>query len=189
MEPSSEIFRPSRQFARGAWAALVGAVVSVVCGFFAPLALLPAALSGATAALLFWLALRPVICVSASQLNLGKRAVGWQEIRAVDRVFTFPLVLRIRLTNSRRVLLTFPGDPHAIARLANQIRSRSVLAVFDGIPYQDFHVWSNLSEDEAEQLGLEQPAAMISADEEQEIEKLYQKLKTVGRLDRNSGED
>ena len=86
-------------------------------------------------------------------------------------------------------MLIFPGKPERIIQLITHIRNRSFLATFDGIPYRDYHVWSNLSDSEAEQLGLDHPVPMISSEEEQEIERLYQKLKSVGHLDAARNED
>jgi hypothetical protein len=161
----------------------------VACGLFSPFALIPAGMLAASAALVFWLALRPPITVFPSQLLVGQRAIAWQEIRAINQTLASPLVLKLRLTNNRRYLLVFPGEHERILKLVTHIRNRSFLASFDGIPYQDYHLWSNLSDSEAEELGLEHPIPMISGEEEQEIERLYQKLKSVGHLDSTVKDD
>jgi hypothetical protein len=183
MEPCSDIYRPWRLYAVCAWVALAGTLVSAVFGFFSSFAFIPAILLAITTVFLSWLTLRPPISVYASQLNIGKRAIAWQEIRSISQTMTSPLILKFRLTNNRTQVLVFPGDHDRIVNLATHIRNRSFLATFDGIPYQDYHLWSNLSDAEAEQLGLEHPAPMISEEDSQEIERLYQKLKSVGHLD------
>ena len=38
MEPSVEIYQPSRLYARIGWAALAGSLICILCGFRAPLA-------------------------------------------------------------------------------------------------------------------------------------------------------
>ncbi|HEX4772596.1 MAG TPA: hypothetical protein VH351_17310 [Bryobacteraceae bacterium] len=157
--------------------------MSAVCGTFSPFAYFPAILLAISAAFLSWLALRPSIAVFPSQLSVGKRTIAWQEIRSITQGMASPLVLRLRLTNNRRHVLIFPGEHDRIVKLATHIRNRSFLATFDGIPYQDYHLWSNLSDAEAEELGLEHPAPMISQEDGHEIERLYQKLKSVGHLD------
>jgi hypothetical protein len=183
MELSSDIFRPWRLYAYAAWAALAGSIVSIACGVFAPFALIPAGLLALSSTALFWLAARPVVLVSASQLNIGTRAFAWQEICAIDQICPSPLLLRIELTNHRSKLLVYPGEGSRSGELVNQLRKRAFLASFDGVPYRDFELWSKLSEEEAGQLGLHQPTKMVSADEEQEIERMYQKLRLSGRLD------
>lgn len=186
MEPCAEIYRPWRLYAVGAWVAAVGSLLSILCGFVSPFAFIPAGLLALSAVLLFWLVSRPAVAVFPSQLNVGKRAIAWQEIRAINQRMASPLVLKLRLTNNRGYVLVFPGEQERMVKLAAHIRNRSFLATFDGIPYQDYHLWSNLSDAEVEELGLERPMAMISSEEGQEIERLYQKLKSVGHLDGGS---
>ncbi len=187
MEPSVEIYLPSRSYARVGWAALAGSAVCIACGFQARYALIPGALCALTALLLLWLSLRPPIRVGHNQFNIGERAIAWREIREVNRSrFVSPLVVRLKLTNSRRKLLIFPGEPERIAKLLLQLRKHSTLATFDGIAYRDYWTWNNIKE----QTGAEStecgPVRMLSRDDENEIERMYQKLKSVGRLDARS---
>jgi hypothetical protein len=197
MEPSVEIFLPARMYARVGWAALAGSVACVLCGFRAPLAFIPALLCVITAALLFWLAARPPIRIGESQFNVGDRAVAWREVREINRSrFLSPLVLFIKLTNTRRKLLIYPGEPEHIERLLLHLRKNSLLATFDGVAYRDYWTWSSLSDVSGDNPALDQPVRMFSSEDEEEIERLYQKLKAVGRLDgrstdasQNSSED
>ena len=185
MEPLSvEIFVPSRLYARVGWAALAGSLVSALCGFRAPLAFLPGILCAATAVGLFWLARRPAIRIGDAQFNIGNRCVDWREVREINSSrFLSPLILRIKLTNSRHATLVYPGEPERIERLLFQLRKNSHLAQFDGVAYRDYWTWVSLNGSRGESAGVEQPVRMLSVDEEDEIERLYQKLKTVGRLD------
>ncbi|MBV8808882.1 MAG: hypothetical protein JO033_09415 [Acidobacteriaceae bacterium] len=184
MEPSVEIFVPSRLYARVGWAALAGSLVCVLCGFRAPLAFIPGLLCAITAAALFWLAARPAIRVGENQFNVGDRAIAWREVREVNRSrFLSPLVVRIKLTNSRQKILVYPGEPDRIERLMFQLRKNSELATFDGVAYRDYWTWLSLSGSNGDASTLDQPVRMLSEEEEDEIERLYQKLKTVGRLD------
>lgn len=189
MEPSSDLYRPWRLYARAGWVAFAGTLISCLCGLYEPFAFIPAGLLLLSSALLFWFATRPPVLTFPSQFNIGKRSIAWQEVRSIDQVFGSPLILRLKLTNNRRKLLIFPGEPVRITKLIAQIRNRSFLATFDGVPYRDFHVWSRFTDAEAEELGLHQPVQMISPSDEQEIERLYQKLKTVGRLDSSATDD
>lgn len=187
MEPSVEVFVPSRLYSRVGWAALAGTVISVLCGFRAPLAFIPGVLCGLTAFAVFWLAARPIIRIGESQFNLGERAVAWREVRELNSSrFLSPLVLRIKLTNARRLLLIYPGEPERIEQLLFQLRKGSFLATFDGVAHRDYWTWMNMNGSRTENPVLEQPVRMLSTEEEDEIERLYQKLKTVGRLDSRS---
>jgi hypothetical protein len=184
MEPSVEMFVPSRLYSRVGWAALAGALVSVLCGFRAPLAFIPGFLCAGTAGVLFWLAARPPIRIGDSQFNIGERAIAWREVREINSSrFLSPLILKIRLTNSRHVMLFYPGEPERIEQLLFQLRKNSYLASFDGVAYRDYWTWLTLNGSEKDSPVMEQPVRMLSQDEEDEIERLYQKLKTVGRLD------
>ena len=184
MEPSVEIYQPSRLYARAAWIALAGTIVCIICGFRAPLAFIPGGLCALTSMALFWIGARPVIRVGENQFNIGERAIAWREVREINSSrFTSPLVLSLKLTNARRKLLIFPGEPERIAHLTAQFRKNSYLASFDGVAYRDFWTWANLTGLPGDAPVLEQPVKMLSSDEEDEIERMYQTLKTVGRLD------
>lgn len=184
MEPSVEIFVPSRLYARVGWAALAGSLVCVLCGFRAPLAFIPGLFCALTAAALFWLAARPPIRVGETQFNVGERAIAWREVREINRSrFLSPLIVKIKLTNARQKILIFPGEPDRIERLMFELRKHSELATFDGVAYRDYWTWLSLSGGRGDTSTLDQPVRMLSAEEEDEIERMYQKLKTVGRLD------
>jgi hypothetical protein len=184
MEPSVEIFVPSRLYARVGWAALAGSLVCVLCGFRAPLAFIPGLFCALTAAALFWLAARPPIRIGQTQFNIGERAIAWREVREINRSrFLSPLIVKIKLTNSRKKILVFPGEPERIERLMFELRKHSEMATFDGVAYRDYWIWLSLSGAKGDTSTLDQPVRMLSADEEDEIERMYQKLKTVGRLD------
>jgi Protein of unknown function (DUF3093) len=194
MEPSIEIYQPSRLYSWTAWAASAGSVVCLLCGLRAPLAFIPAFLCATTAAVLFWLASRPSIRVGEAQFNIGERAIAWREVREINTSrfnttrfntsrFVSPLILNLKLTNSRHKVLVFPGDPEHIVRLTHQLRKNAYLSTFDGVAYRDYWTWSNLPGTRAQTPAHHQPVRMLSPEDEDEIERLYQKLKTVGRLD------
>lgn len=187
MDLSVETFLPSRLYARVGWAALAGSLVCVLCGFRAPLAFIPGVLCAITSAGLFWLAAQPAIEVTEEQFQIGDRVIAWREVREVNRSrFLSPLVIKLRLTNSRRKILIFPGEPDRIERLMFLLRKHSQLATFDGVAYRDYWTWLSLSGGQGDTSTLDQPVRMLSPDDEEEIERLYQKLKSVGRLDGRS---
>jgi dsDNA-specific endonuclease/ATPase MutS2 len=187
MEPGVEIYQPSRLYGRMGWAAVAGSAVCVLCGLRAPLALIPASLCIATAVALFWLAARPPIRLEHSQFSIGERAIAWREVREINSSrFVSPLILNLKLTNARHKLLVYPGDPDRINSLLVQLRKNSHLATFDGVAHRDYWTWSTLINRTNEPPAVEHPVRMLSAEEEEEIERLYQKLKSVGRLDSRS---
>lgn len=187
MDSSVETFLPSRLYARVGWAALAGSLVCVLCGFRAPLAFIPGVLCAITSAGLFWLAAQPAIEVTEEQFQIGDRVIAWREVREVNRSrFLSPLVIKLKLTNSRRKILIFPGEPDRIERLMFLLRRHSQLATFDGVAYRDYWTWLSLSGAQGDTSTLDQPVRMLSPDDEDEIERLYQKLKSVGRLDGRS---
>jgi hypothetical protein len=152
-----------------------------------------------TAAGIFWLASRPPIRVGETQFTVGERSVAWREVRAINRSrfnslgFVSPLVLHLRLTNSRYKFLIYPGEPDRVERLLKTLRKNSHLASFDGVPYRDFWMWNDPLSDEDRPPALPPapapPVHLFSREDEEEIERLYQRLKTVGRLDsRTSGD-
>ena len=184
MEPTVEIYQPSRLYARVGWAAVAGSLVCILCGFRASLAFVPGFLCALTAAGLCWLSTRPAIRIGENQFNIGERAIAWREVREINSSrFVSPLLLHLKLTNCRSKLLVFPGEPERIARLMYQLRRNSHLAAFDGVAYRDYWTWTTLTALHGENQAMEQPVRMLSSEDEEEIERLYQKLKTVGRLD------
>jgi hypothetical protein len=195
MEPNVETFLPSRQYPRVGWAALAGSLICVLCGFGAPLAFIPALLCAATAGAIFWLAARPPIKLGETQFNIGERSIAWREVREVNRSrfnhsgFVSPLILHLKLTNGRYKFLIYPGEPDRVERLLKALRKNSHLATFDGVPYRDYWLWADpLADDERPALppAAPPPVHLFSHEDEEEIERLYQKLKAVGRLDSRS---
>ena len=184
MEPSVDVFVPSRLYARLGWAALAGSLIGVLGAFLTTLAFIPALLFAAMAAVLFWLAARPPVRIGESQLNIGERAIAWREVRELNRIrWRSPLVMRLKLTNSRQKMLVYPGELPRVEQLLFHLRKNCQLATIDGVAYRDYWTWSSMSGQQGETPTADQPIRMLSAEDQQEIEQLYLKLKAVGRLD------
>jgi hypothetical protein len=148
------------------------------------MAYLPAVLCVSFAAAMFWLAARPAIRVGENQFNIGDRAIAWREVREINKIrFLSPLMLRIKLTNARQKTLVFPGDAGRVEQLIHLLRKNSHMATFDGVAYRDYWTWSSMAGLRGQRQLKEQPVRMLSTEDEDEIERLYQKLKTVGRLE------
>ena len=184
MEPSVEVYQPSPAYSRLGWASLAGSAVCLICGLRAPLAFIPGALCALTSGALFWLASRPAIRIGTTQFNIGERAIAWQEVREINSSrFLSPLILKLKLTNSRRKALIFPGDPERIAKLLDALRRHSMLATFNGIAYRDYWTWNDVKQLSGDTSPNETPVRMVSSEDEEEIERMFQKLKNCRDLD------
>jgi len=187
MQSNIEIYAPSRVYARFAWAALGCAVLAFVGGLESVYSLIPGFLCLSASGALFWLAGRPNIAVGDTQFSIGDRSVSWREVKEINSTrFLSPLVLDVRLTNNRRKWLVYPGAPERIAKLMYQLRRTSVQATFDGVAYSDYWTWNSLGSTPAPGPVPGTPVRMLNAEDEDEVERLYQRLKTVGHLDRGS---
>lgn len=184
-----ETYQPSRLFVRVGWAASAGSVVCGLCGLRSPFAFIPGILCVVTAVVCFWLAGRPILRVTSSQLTIGERAIAWREIREINGVINSPMIVRVRLTNARKRVLVYPGTPEQIARLSYLLRKHSYLASFDGVGYRDYWTWFSVLGSQADETSSENPVRMVSREDELDVERLYQKLKGMRREDAHSSDD
>jgi hypothetical protein len=220
MEPCVETFLPSRWYTRAGWLTLAGSAAVASLGLRSPVLLFLGCAGAIFAFLLLWLSSRPAIHVGETQFNIGERSIAWREVKEVNRIrLLSPLILRLKLTNSRRRTLIYPGAVSRVEQLVHLLRKNSHLATFDGIAYRDYWTWSSMAGlhgsnlQGPKQLGpaqsvqkllpngspkgtpkMDQPVRMLTQEEEDEIERMYQKLKAVGSLDfrldpHNSDED
>ena len=152
-------------------------------------AFVPAALFFCTAGLMLILALRPTIEVQDPFLRIGKRMIPWMDIRRVDRTgWLSPLAVRLTLFDDARVLLIYAGDLDACKALLRTLRRMSRDALIDGIPYRQY--WGEMLSSPSERRQLQPPRyRVLRPEDEIEIERLYQRLKTVGHLDPKSTSD
>jgi hypothetical protein len=190
MEPTFlETYLPSRLYPRIAWVALAGALICALCGLRAPLAFIPGFLCAVTAAFLYWLWKQPPVRLAETQFNIGKRAIAWREVRQINTPrFVSPLILDLKLTNSRHKWLIYAGEPQQIEKLMWKLKKNSFMATFDGVSHRDYWAWAAVAQPRTDTPVPEQPVRMVSTEEEDEIERMYQKLKTVGRLDSRSSD-
>ncbi|MCX7603854.1 MAG: DUF3093 family protein, partial [Bryobacteraceae bacterium] len=179
--PGAIRFHPARTYLTLAAIALGLAVFS---GWWTRLwlpAAIPAALFLATGALALWLALRPVIEVSEEGLRIGDEFIAWRDIRRVDQTgWVAPLVADLTLTGKRRIRLIYPGETTNSNRLLRLIQQNSTQALINGVP------WRQIFGDPAPAQRAQPPAQrprLLREEDEAEVERLYQKLRSAGRLD------
>lgn len=180
-------YPPSRHYLS---AGLVAAVLAAFSGWvalqWAP-AWIAAVLFVGSASILIVLALQPSVEVYEHHLALGKRVIPWSEIRRLDRTsWISPLVVQLTLTGERRITLVYPGDIDSGKSLLRHLRRCARNALIDGIPYKQF--WGEALPSQ-ERRSLPSPKyQLLRPEDEADVERLLQRLKTVGHLDKSSDE-
>ena len=152
--------------------------------------LLPAGLFFLTSAVLMALALRPAIRVYDAHIEIGKRVIPWQDIQRVDRTgWISPLVVRLSLFDDETVTVIYPGEVDCCKHVLRTMRQMATSAMIDGIPYRQY--WGEMLGMPEDARQMTQPRQrVLRAEDEEEVERLYFLLKTVGHIDpRNSGEE
>jgi hypothetical protein len=190
-------YRPSRRYILFALLAICGTVFSAWTALRWPSTWIAAGLFGATSAVLIALLCQPGIEIYETHLQLGRRMILWREIRRLDQTgWIAPLAVTLTLSNDRRVVLLYAGDLDSSSSLLRHLRRYSRNALLDGIPYRqawgepggtpEFEKRSEArrmleSGPERQTPAVHRP--LLRPEEEEEIEKMFQRLKSVGRLD------
>lgn len=182
-------YTPSRQYLT---AGLVAAALAVVAAIFATewiIALFGAVICLLSAIAVMLLAFRPTIEIQEQFLVVGRRAIPWVDVRRVDRTgWISPLALFVTLVNDERILLVYPGDLDAANSLLRHIRRNSREALIDGIPWIQF--WGETPVAPVEKKEAQTPKyQLLRSEDEAEVERLFQVLKTVGHLDTRQPSD
>lgn len=183
-------YSPARHYLWFGIAAVVLAGFSGWLGLGWSPAFIPAGLFVLTAAALFAMAFRPAIEIQEGYLSVGKRHIPWMDIRRLDRTgWISPLILRITLYDDTRMILVYPGDLDSCNSLLRHLRRFSTDALIDGIPYRQY--WGELLSPGAERKQVTPPPRyhVLRPEDEAEVERLYQRLKTVGNLDQKNSTD
>lgn len=183
-------FRSLRLFL---WAGLTALVLAGFSGWVAlmwPYAAIAAVLFLLSALFCLFLATRPPLDVFESHLRIGRHTVPWIQIRRVDRSANLPLIVRLTLADKSRILIVHSGDAESGKSLLRHLRRFSREALLDGVPYRQF--WGEpLAAPLVERKAIPQARyPLLIPEDEAEVERLFQRLKTVGHLDqRGSSED
>jgi hypothetical protein len=180
---------PARHYVSFGIVALLLAGFSGWLGLSWTPAFCPAFLFFLTASALLGLAFRPAIKVYDAHLEVGKKIIPWQDVRRVDRTgWISPLVVKLSLYDDDTVTLIYPGEVDCCKHLLRTLRQMSTNAMIDGIPYRQY--WGELlGPGETKQIAAPRYRVLRPEDEE-EVERLYFLLKTVGHIDpRNSGDE
>lgn len=141
-----------------------------------------------SAVAVLYLATRPAIEVFESHVKIGETAIPWRQIRRLDRSASVPLMVRLTLSDKSRVFVVYPGEPHAAGALLRNLRRFSREALIDGVPYRQFWGEAALAA-ESKKKAAAPHYPMLLPDDEAEVERMFQRLKSVGHLDQKTSED
>ena len=143
----------------------------------------------ASAAILLALAMQPAVQVCEDHVAIGRRIIRWNEIQRLDRTsWISPLVVHLSLVGDRRVLLVYPGDIDSGKSLLRHLRRCARNALIDGIPYRQF--WGELLATHNERPQFQSPKyQLLRPEDEAEVERLFQVLKTVGHIDPKNADE
>ncbi len=182
-------YLPSRHYVSAGFIALGLAAFSVWVGFGWPPAFLPALLFILSAAIVLFIAFQPPIEIHEAHLKINKRLIPWNQIRRLDRTgWVSPLVVHVTLLDDQRILLIYPGDLESANSLLRHLRRFSREALIDGIPYRQF--WGEALTAGPERKQLPSPKyQLLRPEDEAEVERMFQRLKTVGHIDPKKGSD
>lgn len=135
----------------------------------------------------FALGLLPDIEIHESHLRLNNHRIPWTQIARLDAVASFPLVVRITFLNKRVMVLVYAGDADARRSLLRNIRRYSREALIDGAPWRTF--WNEQPAPSAPPRKVQsapQRYPLLLADDEAEVERMFQQLKNAGHFDLES---
>jgi hypothetical protein len=180
---------PARHYLSFGITALALAAFSGWLGFQWAFAFIPTVLFVISSVLLLIMAFRPALEIHEDHLAIGKRRILWMDIRRLDRTgWISPLIVRMTLFDDSRLLLIYPGDLDCCNSLLRNLRRLSRDALIDGVPYRQY--WGEALNPGPDRRQLPSPRyRLLRPDDEAEVEKLYQRLKTVGHLDQKNTTD
>jgi hypothetical protein len=139
------------------------------------------------AAILLAVACRPAIEIHETHLRIGRRDIPWSRIARLDQTgWNVPLAVYLTVKDEGRLLVIYPGDFDSSASLLRYLRRYAREALLDGIPYRQF--WGEPAANERKQLPLPR-YPLLRPEDEEEVERMFQRLKTVGHLERRNPDE
>ena len=174
------------------WAGLTALALTGFSFWFAlswPLCWIATGLFFAGSVVVLYMASRPSVEIYESHVTIGHQAIPWRHIRRLDRSANLPLMVRLTLADKTRILVVYPGDPNSSSGLLRSLRRHSREALIDGVPYRQF--WGEATISGIAKKQLPPPRyPLLLPDDEAEVERMFQRLKSVGHLDqKTSSED
>jgi hypothetical protein len=178
-------FTPSRTYITACAVALGMAAFSAWCAWTWLPALIPTVLLLVSAGGVFWLATRPAIEVDEQNLKIRDRVIPWSAIRRVDQTnWISPMVLHLTTADRLNLRIIYPGNPVQSSQLLEIIQRNARNALLNGIPHAQIYGEPIDQAPPVERTHSPAPRyRLLNEEDEAEVERLYQKLKTAGRLD------
>ena len=168
-------------YLRGAgFVALAIACVSAWVALGWPYAWIAVALALISAGAILFIAFGPGIEIYESHLKTGQRRIPWGLVRRLDCQLELPLIVRLTLADKRRVFVVHAGEAKSSQSLLKQLRRYSREALIEGIPHRQF--WGEALGPAPERKQLPPPRLLLP-DDEAEVERLFQRLKSAGHMD------
>ena len=178
-------YQVSTHYLWAGFAALALTGFSFWMSFVWPLAWIATGLFSITAVLVLYLALRPAVEIYDSHLKIGQAVIPWKHIRRLDRSSNVPLMVRLTLSDKTRILMVYPSDPHSSSSLLRQLRRHAREALIDGVPYRQF--WGEPANAAPTRKPVQAPRyPLLLPDDEAEVERMFQRLKSVGHFDQKT---
>lgn len=137
---------------------------------------------------LLLLAFRPAIEIHDSHLRIGRQNIPWNRIRRLDQSgWNVPLLVHLTLDGDRRVSMLYPGDLDSSANLLRHLRRHAREALIDGVPYRQF--WGEPASPVAPTRVAPLRYPVLRPEDEAEVERMFQRLKSVGHLEQRRDTD
>jgi hypothetical protein len=169
-------FTPSRSYLVLGVAAVVAAAASTWFAFQWAPSWFAVALFSLTGAALLALALRPAIRITDEALKLGNTDIPWIAIRRIEhRGWLTPLVARLTLSDDSQVWIIYPGDPETSQTLLQFLYRFSDNAAVGIASANSAHSMPKYP--------------ILRPEDEEEVERLYHRLRSVGHLDPRSNDE
>jgi hypothetical protein len=190
-------FTPSRTYVSLTLFAVCGAIFSGWTALRWTPSWIAAALFAISVVILAAVTIRPVIEIYEAHLAIGRLRIPWRDVRRIDQTgWLTPLAVRLTLRDNQTILILYPGDLDSSNSLLRHLRRFSREALLDGVPYREFWGELSLAEPPAESsVGKDADAAaparypMLRTEDEEEVERLFQRLKSVGHLESKSSDE
>jgi len=163
-------------------------IAITLLGRYSGAALAIAPLPGLMAVAVLYLSLRSPIEIHDSHLRVGRRVIAWESVSHVwSPTLHAPLVLPLTLNSESSYLLLYAGSRESGRKLLHQVRRHARFALIDGLPYRQY--WDEDLESFRDRcLVTDQQWNVLSEEDEDEVEQLFQKLRTDGSLHRQESE-
>jgi hypothetical protein len=186
-------FTPSRVYISLTLFAVCGAVFSAWNALRWTPSWIAAALFAISALLMMVVTLRPPIEIHETHLAIGRLQIPWRDIRRIDQTgWNTPLAVMLTLRSQQRLMLLYPGDLDSSTSLLRHLRRFSRQALLDGVPYRDYwgeHATPDVTSEKDAEAAAPSRYPVLRAEDEEEVERLFQRLKSVGHLESKNSDE